>query len=324
MAAKEIVEEEGQSHVNDSKRSSGSTGSNEKRKLNNVDYVVTSLLSGALAGAVAKTVIAPLDRTKINFQIQKKKFSFHEAYKFLLESYKKNGLYSLWRGNTATLARVMPFAAINYAAHEQFKRILEAETNAQKKKNPARSFVAGSLSGVVSTTLTYPLDLARARMAVTGSSEYRSVRSVFVKTISHEGYRALYRGYLPTVLGSIPYSGTGFFAYETLKRFHYEYIGADEPSHLEKFLFGAIAGAAGQTASYPLDIVRRRMQTRSKEYHTIIGTLRYVLVREGIKGGLYKGLSMNWIKGPIAVGTSFLIFDLMTTFLRGLPYFTET
>jgi len=195
------------------------------------------------------------------------------------------------------------------------------ETNVQKKRNPARSFIAGSLAGVVSTSITYPLDLARARMAVTKSSEYGSLRAVFTKTIEHEGVRSLYRGYLPTVVGVIPYAGTGFFAYETLKRFHYEYVGLDEPSYMEKFCFGAIAGAVAQTASYPLDIVRRRMQTRSKEYHTIIGTLYYVFTREGLIGGLYKGLSMNWIKGPISVGISFTTFDLLTKFLRELPYY---
>lgn len=58
-------------------------------------------------------------------------------------------------------------------------------------------------------------------MAVTKSSEYRTLRAVFAKTIQGEGILALYRGYGPTVVGVIPYAGTGFFAYETLKRFHY-------------------------------------------------------------------------------------------------------
>lgn len=94
--------------------------------------MVTSLIGGAVAGAVAKTVIAPLDRTKINFQIERKPFSFKEAYLFLNDSYRRFGVTSLWRGNTATLARVVPFAAINYSSHEQFKHLLEVETNAQK------------------------------------------------------------------------------------------------------------------------------------------------------------------------------------------------
>ncbi|PRD35119.1 UNVERIFIED_CONTAM: slc25a42 [Trichonephila clavipes] len=79
----------------------------------------------------------------------------------------------------------------------------------------------------------------------------------------------------------------------------------------------------GQSASYPLDIVRRRMQTASltgSEYSTIRSTINKVISEEGLIKGLYKGLSLNWIKGPIAVGISFTTFDLTNNFLKNCSF----
>jgi len=164
-------------------------------------------------------------------------------------------------------------------------------------------------------------------MAVTNVGEYKNLLDVFKRTLRDEGYRAMYRGFAPTIIGVVPYAGVSFLTYETLKaawlknkdsKTAIDRNELDQKSKLSplwRLLFGAVAGLLGQTASYPLDIVRRRMQTarqmgvNGNRYSSILGTLIYIYRKEGISRGWYKGISMNFIKGPIAVGTSFTIND---------------
>ena len=128
-----------------------------------------------------------------------------------------------------------------------------------------------------------------------------------------KGVRGLYRGVWPTVVGIIPYAGTSFFTFETLKKLHQDYLHT-HPSPVARLVFGALAGLLGQTVTYPMDIVRRRMQTEGAaiavEYNGIVSTLSYVYRTEGVRG-LFKGVSMNWVKGPIVVSISFNLYDFM-------------
>jgi len=295
-------------------------------ELSNSSKIFTSLAAGGIAGGIAKTVIAPLDRSKIFFQTNEtRNYRFRYAIRWLRHGYRTEGLLSLWRGNTATLARIVPYSAINFMSFEQYKKLLKVEDAGTPGYH---RFVAGSLAGSTGQLLTYPLDRARAVMAVTPGKQYRNLVVVFCNIYKEEGFLALYRGLTPTLLGVIPYAGTSFFTYETLKGYAVKRKGGDAthpmlPSPLERLAAGAVAGLLGQTASYPLDIVRRRMQTgrqlgKDNKYKTVLGTLRTVYRSEGVARGLYKGLSMNFVKGPIAAGITFTAFDYCASGLRGM------
>lgn len=56
-------------------------------------------------------------------------------------------------------------------------------------------------------------------------------------------------------------------------------------------------------------------------YHSIVATMTHIIKEEGLIRGMYKGLSLNWIKGPIAVGTSFMTFEAVQQFLRRFSVF---
>ena len=181
--------------------------------------ILTSLAAGGVAGGLANTTIAPLERSKIFFQTNETKdYRLRHALRWLRHRYQAEGLLSLWRGNTAMLARIVPCSAIYFMTYEQYKRLLGVTAGTP---GPA-SFVAGSLAGSTGQLVTYPLDRARAVMAVTNSGsgagrQYSNLVVVFVSIYREEGLLSLYRGLTPTLLGVIPYAGTSFFTYETLK-----------------------------------------------------------------------------------------------------------
>lgn len=297
----------------------------------NIEFkeVIGSLSAGAVAGAIAKTTIAPLDRTKIIFQTSKKQFSVKGAVKVLRHTYVEHGLHGLFRGNSATMARIIPYASLQFTVHEQFKRLLRQG----KKKGPlppVRRFIAGSLAGITAAFFTYPLDMIRARLAITSRDRYAGLLNTITSIYREEGLSVYYRGLLPTLMGIVPYAGISFFTYESLKKLYGDVFLENKLNPLHRLLFGACAGLFGQSATYPLDIIRRRMQTDGitgpsrPEYQRMWSTAKYVYTTEGLKRGLYKGLSMNWIKGPIAVGMSFTTFDLLYGYIQRHYIYTMT
>lgn len=82
----------------------------------------------------------------------------------------------------------------------------------------AISFVSGSSSAVVATTLTYPFDLLRTRFAIQATPGnnivYPSLRYAIWHIYKNEGVNGFFRGLTPAVMAMVPYMGLFFSTYQ--------------------------------------------------------------------------------------------------------------
>jgi solute carrier family 25 (mitochondrial phosphate transporter), member 23/24/25/41 len=113
---------------------------------------------------------------------------------------------------------------------------------------------------------TYHLDMVRGRLTVQeghAHQQYRGILHAYQCIVRDEGVRALYKGWLPSVIGVVPYVGLNFAVYETLKDMIVKAEGLRDERDLSvatRLACGAVAGTTGQTVAYPFDVARRRLQ----------------------------------------------------------------
>lgn len=321
-------------------------GARRKLDKRSWDYVLRSGLAGGIAGCAAKTAIAPLDRVKILFQANNPEYEkysgrwlgvWHAGRRIVREQ----GFLALFRGHSATLLRIFPYAAIKYMAYDALHL---AFMPSSRDETPGRRFAAGSLSGVLSVFVTYPLELIRVRLAFdTKNTAHAGKFSDTVWRIYTEGSGGqrtflerfpickFYRGFSATVMGMIPYAGTSFLVFGECKALLYALcLGQDTsgnpvraPAYLPHFRMsrtmvdlsaGAFAGAISQTMSYPFEVIRRRQQVggllRPDRMIGLVDTARWIYAQHGLRG-FFVGLSIGYIKVVPMTAISFAVWSDM-------------
>lgn len=192
------------------------------------------------------------------------------------------------RGNGLNCLRIAPYSAVQFATYESMKRALlrfssfrqqhlgfsdKASSSHSTELHTFERLVAGAVAGFTSVVSTYPLDLVRARISIASASMYTTagtsatvlprVPGVWETTMKvyrdEGGFRGLYRGCIATSLGVAPYVAFNFVFYESARSFLTKSDGTP-PGPFTKLCIGAFAGAVSQTLTYPVDVVRRRMQ----------------------------------------------------------------
>jgi len=219
--------------------------------------------------------------------------------------------------------RIFPYAAIQFFAYESSKELFLGKTIArgasQNHTHVAANFAAGAIAGASSVVFTYPLDLIRVHLAVAVEKHtYSGITDAALKIFRRDGLIGLYRGLWPTLLGIVPYAAVNFASFETLKTLAPK-NDKGQVSIPFKLLAGGFAGALGQTVAYPLDVCRRIIQTANlsdshgQNFRGTADVFRHIMATEGWRG-LFKGLSINYIKVAPMVGISFTTYELLKGF----------
>lgn len=159
-------------------------------------------------------------------------------------------------------------------------------------KHASKYLIAGGVAGATSRTATAPLDRLKVLMQVqTKPSQLIPA----IKDIWKEGrFLGFFRGNGLNVIKVAPESAIRFYAYETLKDFIVTYKGGEKRDigASGRLIAGGFAGAIAQTAIYPLDLVKTRLQTYVCDGTKVpkLTTLsRHILVQEGPLA-FYRGL----------------------------------
>lgn len=216
------------------------------------------LAAGGVAGAVSRTCTAPLDRIKVFLQVQATKSSIGDSFKYML---REGGVASFWRGNGINVLKIAPESALKFAAYEQVKSLMRHQDQ-NRQMSIYERFAAGACAGGISQSAIYPLEVLKTRLALRKTGQYTSIVDAAMKIYANEGIKSFYRGYVPNILGIIPYAGIDLAVYETLKKTYLSQHENEQPSFMLLLACGSASSTLGQVCSYPLALVRTRLQAQ--------------------------------------------------------------
>lgn len=284
------------------------------------------LLAGAVAAMVSRTIVAPLERLKLEYLVRG---ATGNVVATLRRIFFTEGVRGFWKGNGVNILRTAPFKSVNFFAYDTFRRQLLRWGDRTEVTNIER-LAAGAAAGVTATILCFPLDTIRTLVVAPGGEALGGMRGCFKHLVRTEGIGGLYKG-LPAAVVSMAPSGAVFYGvYDILKS---AYLSSSEGKEMlearrkraeerpnetstqlelgtfRTLLFGAIAGACSETVTYPLEVVRRAQQMQfAANKLGMIATFQ-VLVKKGGVGALYAGILPSTLQVLPSAALSYFVYE---------------
>ncbi|KZT73964.1 mitochondrial carrier [Daedalea quercina L-15889] len=307
-----------------------------------------SMIAGAGGGLVASVATCPLDVIKTRLQAQRHAHGTN-SYEGVVATFKSvlkhNGIRGLYRGLGPTILGYLPTWAIYFAVYDGIKERFGGKQAVQHiypaaqakgyqpfaREHPWSLHILSAMAaGATSTICTNPLWVIKTRFMTQPFEEkrYRHTLDAALTIYRTEGWRAFFRGLLPSLLG-ILHVGVQFPLYEQLKTMARR--NSSEDLTPRQFLAcSAVSKMVASITTYPHEVVRTRLQTQRRIVNDalrggespqqpragVIKTATDIVRNEGWRG-LYRGLSVNLVRTVPNSAVTMLTYEMLMRYLEG-------
>ncbi|XP_032097595.1 mitochondrial thiamine pyrophosphate carrier isoform X1 [Sapajus apella] len=180
---------------------------------------------GGLSACVATLAVHPVDVLRTRFAAQGEPKVYNTLRHAVGTMYRNEGPLVFYKGLTPTLIAIFPYAGLQFSCYSSLKHMYEWAMPAEGKKNEnLKNLLCGSGAGVISKTLTYPLDLFKKRLQVGGFEharaafgqvrKYKGLVDCTKQVLQEEGTLGFFKGLSPSLLKAALSTGFMFFWYE--------------------------------------------------------------------------------------------------------------
>ncbi|KAJ2844038.1 Mitochondrial carrier protein ymc2 [Coemansia brasiliensis] len=282
---------------------------------------VKDCVAGSAGGIAQVFAGQPFDTVKVRLQTQP------DMYKGTMDAVRKtlqnDGPAGFYKGTTTPLVGVGLCVSIQFLVVEHMKRtfarINGTPSNQPPVLTPLQLYTAGAAAGVANSVVSGPVEHIRVRLQVQSSgaaAQYKGPIDCIRQIYSSHGLGGIYKGQLPTILRELNGYGMYFMAYEALVQRTMARTGkarSDLSSGLV-CLYGAAAGFAMWLTSYPIDVVKSKLQTdgfagAARKYSGSMDCLQKTIQQEGIKG-LFRGITPCLLRAAPANAATFIGFEM--------------
>jgi len=271
---------------------------------------MSEFFCGLLGGCAGVLVGHPFDTVKVKLQTQDFR---NPLYKGTVDCFRqtvnRDGMRGLYRGMASPLVGVGGINAVIFGVQRYTNRLF---TNQDALSS---HFLSGVCAGVTQSVICSPVELTKTRLQIQadrgGPLKYKGAIHCLQEIYRTEGVRGIFRGQLSTVLREAPAFGTYFLSFEVISRVLSGSKTSNEASSGAIFMAGGFAGMSSWLVSYPMDVVKSRIQSDGafgpKRYNGIMDCIRLSVKEEGYSV-FTRGLNSTMIRAfPTNAATFFVV-----------------